>query len=105
MLDLSVIYGIGSAYQIRENGSQTKGKKMAKTATGSKQGKEAFAVLMQWRSEGAPEWVTSYEAWNLTGGIVGKQRDAREFRLINVASTYTARKGSLKDYFAIKAGA
>ena len=28
MFDLSVIYGIGSAYQIRENGSQTKGKKM-----------------------------------------------------------------------------
>ena len=77
---------------------------MAKTATGNKKGQEAFAVLMQWRLENVPEFITGYEAWNLTGGIVGKQNDSSEFRLIDVAIKYTANYGSLKDYLSIKAG-
>jgi hypothetical protein len=78
---------------------------MARTSTGNKKGLEAFAVLMQWRSENIPEFITSYEAWNLTGGIVGKKDSVEEFRLIDVAVKYTARYGSLADYLAMKAGA
>lgn len=78
---------------------------MAKKATGNKKGLEAFNVLMLWRAEGAPEFVTSYEAWNLTGGIVGQQYSTKEFRLIDVAVKYTVRGGSVKDYSMMKAGA
>ena len=75
---------------------------MAKTATGNKKGQEAFKVLMQWRSEGVPELVTGYEAWNLTGGIVSKQNDSSALRLIVVAVEYTKKNGSLKDYLSTK---
>jgi len=75
---------------------------MAKTKTGNKKGIEAFNVLMQWRSEDVPELVTSYEAWNLTGGIVGKQNDSSALRLIVVAVEYTKKNGSLRDYLATK---
>ena len=79
---------------------------MAKTATGSKKGLEAFNVLQQWRAEGIPDLVTGREAWNLTGGLVGNSEDYRNpYRLINVAADYTIRGGSLKDYQALKAGA
>jgi len=74
---------------------------MAKTATGNKKGQEAFKVLMQWRSEGVPELVTSYEAWNLTGGLVGNKKDSSALRLIVVAVDYTKKNGSLRDYLAI----
>jgi hypothetical protein len=84
--------------------NKTKGKKMAKTATGSKSGLEAFNVLMQWREDGAPEFITSYEAWNLTGGIVGRSLDATAMRLIEVAVKYTIKGGSVKDYLALKGG-
>lgn len=77
---------------------------MAKTKTGSKSGLEAFNVLMQWREDGAPEVITSYEAWNLTGGIVGRSLDATAMRLIEVAVKYTVKGGSVKDYLAMKAG-
>ena len=79
--------------------------KMARTATGNKKGKEAFAVLMQWREDGVPEFVTSYEAWNLTGGLVGKQNDSSEMRLIDVAMNYANHGGSVRDQLALKAGA
>ena len=78
---------------------------MAKTATGNKRGLEAFNVLMLWRAEGTPEFITSYEAWNLTGGIIGKQNDSSEMRLIEVAVKYTLKGGSVKDYSLLKAGA
>lgn len=78
---------------------------MSKTATGNKKGKAAFDVLMLWRTEGVPEFVTSYEAWNLTGGIVGQQNNSSEMRLIKVAVDYTSKGGSVKDYCALKAGA
>ena len=77
---------------------------MAKTATGNKKGLEAFNVLQQWRKEGVPEFITGYEAWNLTGGLVGNQNSYSEFRLIEVAVNYTIRGGSLKDHLALKAG-
>jgi hypothetical protein len=78
---------------------------MAKTATGNKKGLEAFNVLMLWRAEETPEFVTSYEAWNLTGGIVGKQNDSSEMKLIEVAVKYTLKGGSVKDYLLMKVGA
>jgi hypothetical protein len=78
---------------------------MAKTATGNKKGKEAFAVLMQWREDGAPELITSYEAWNLTGGLVGKCNNYQTpYRLVLVAIKYVAKGGSVKNYLAMKAG-
>ena len=79
---------------------------MAKTATGNKNGLEAFNVLQQWREEGAPDLITGREAWNLTGGLVGNPNDySHPHRLVNVAVDYTLRGGSLKDYQALKAGA
>ena len=77
---------------------------MAKTATGNKKGKEAFAVLMQWREYGVPEFITSYEAYHLTGGVVGKPASIQLMRLIEVAVKYTNKGGSLKDYLAMKEG-
>lgn len=74
---------------------------MARTATGSKEGLEAFKVLQLWRAEGVPSVVTAYEAWNLTGGIVGRQNDASAMRLIDVAVKYTLRGGSVKDYLGL----
>ena len=79
---------------------------MAKTATGSKKGLEAFNVLQEWRGEGVPDTITGREAWNLTGGLVGNSNDySHPHRLVNVAVDYTLRGGSLKDYQALKAGA
>ena len=76
---------------------------MAKTATGSKKGLEAFNVLQQWREDGVPSLITGREAWNLTGGIVGNSHDySHPHRLVDVAVDYTIRGGSLKDYQAIK---
>jgi hypothetical protein len=78
---------------------------MAKTATGNKKGLQAFDVVMQWREDGVPDLITSYEAWNLTGGLVGKCNDYQTpNRLILVAIKYVAKGGSLKDYLAMKAG-
>jgi hypothetical protein len=76
-----------------------------KKATGSKKGQKAFQVLMTWRAENAPEFVTAYEAWNLTGGLVGRQFDSSEMRLIEVAVKYANKGGSVKDYQALKRGA
>lgn len=80
------------------------GNEMARTATGNKKGLEAFNVLKLWRAEGVPEYVTEYEAWYLTGGIVGNSLSAKGIRLIEVAVKYTIRGGSVKDYLAIKEG-
>lgn len=76
---------------------------MAKTATGNKKGLEAFNVLMLWRAKDVPEFITSYEAWNLTGGIIGKQNNTSEMRLIDVAVKYTIKGGSVKDYLRLSA--
>ena len=75
---------------------------MAKTATGSKKGLEAFNVLQLWRANDVAENVTSHEAWNLTGGLVGKQNDVSHMRLIDVAVKYTVKGGSVRDYLALK---
>ena len=77
---------------------------MARTKTGSKKGLEAFHVLQAWRADGAPEFITGCEAWNLTGGLVGNMNSASELRLIDAAVKYTVRGGSLRDYYALKAG-
>jgi len=79
---------------------------MAKKATGNKKGQEAFKVLKQWREEDVPELITSYEAWNLTGGLVGKRYNYQTpNRLVLVAIKYVAKGGSIKDYLAMKVGA
>lgn len=51
-----------------------------------KQGLKTFELLQQWKNQGVPELITSYEAFNLTNGIVGKQNDAKAIRLIDVAA-------------------
>lgn len=76
-----------------------------KKATGNKKGQEAYKVLTAWREENVPNFITSYEAWNLTGGLIGRQFDVSEMRLIDVAVKYTNKGGSLKDYQALKRGA
>ena len=78
---------------------------MARTKTGSRSGVEAFNVLMLWRANDVPEFVTSYEAWNLTGGLVGKQNDSSAMRLIEVAVSYTIKGGSVRDYLSLMVGA
>lgn len=79
---------------------------MAKKATGNKKGLQAFEVLDQWRADGVPDLITSYEAWNLTRGLVGKCNDYQTpMRTVLVAMNYVARGGSLKDYLTMKAGA
>ena len=49
----------------------------------------------QWRSEGAPYWITAYEAHSLTGGIVGVARGldgaAKPMHLVQVASLLAKR--------------
>ena len=94
-------------HQEKEQGSFTKArsKTMARTKTGSRSGVEAFNVLMLWRANDVPEFVTSYEAWNLTGGLVGKQNDSSAMRLIQVAVSYTTKGGSVRDYLSMKASA
>lgn len=76
---------------------------MARTATGNRKGQEAFRVLQQWRAEGAPDFVTSYEAWNLTGGLVGERGNSSPLRLVDVAMKYTSKGGSLKDQKGLNA--
>jgi len=79
---------------------------MAKKATGNKKGQEAFKILQQWREEGVPDLITSYEAWNLTGGLVGKCNNYQTpMRLVLVALEYSAKGGSVKDSLKIKEGA
>ena len=72
-----------------------------RTATGSKSGLEAFNVLQQWRTDGAPDLITEYEAWYLTGGIVGNSVSAKPITLIKAAVEYTVRGGSLNDYLKL----
>lgn len=78
---------------------------MAKRKTGSKQGQEACKVLFAWRDYGVPDHITEYEAYHLTGGIIGKPASAKEMRLIEVAMKYVKRGGSLNDYDKLKEGA
>jgi hypothetical protein len=50
-----------------------------------KEGQKAFEILSQWRGEGVPDLITSYEAHRLTGGVVGKPNSSKGLRLIDVA--------------------
>jgi hypothetical protein len=52
-------------------------------------GSKAFDKFLEWRESGAPVLITSYEAFNLTGGIIGKLNDASPMRLVDVAVKYT----------------
>jgi hypothetical protein len=72
---------------------------VAKTATGNKKGQEAFKVLQEWRKYEIPELITSYEAYHLTGGIVGKPASAQAMKLIEVAVAYTKKGGSVHDWW------
>lgn len=76
---------------------------MAKTKTGSRSGIEAFNVLKLWQAEGAPEFITSYEAHYLTNGLVGKSLDATAMSLIEVAVSYTIKGGTVRQYLMNKA--
>ena len=58
---------------------------MTKKSTGNKQGQRAFALLQEWRGQGVPDLITSYEAFNLTDGKVGKSNSSQAMRLIEVA--------------------
>jgi len=50
-----------------------------------KQGQKAFALLSQWREAGVPDLITSYEAYRLTSGKVGKADKSSAMRLVDVA--------------------
>lgn len=49
------------------------------------QGQKAFALMQQWREEGVPDLITSYEAYRLTNGLVGKPNKSNGIRLVDVA--------------------
>ena len=72
---------------------------MARTKTGNKKGQEAFKVLQEWRKYEIPEVITSYEAYHLTGGVVGKPASVEAMQLINVAVKYVNKGGSLHDWW------
>ena len=55
-----------------------------------------------WKKDGAPELITEYEAWYLTGGLVGNSKSAKPMRLIEVAVKYTIKGGTVKDQLALK---
>lgn len=59
-----------------------------KTSTGNKKNQIAFDILQMWKTQGAPEYITSYEAFNLTNGVIGKKLSATPMRLIDVAVKY-----------------
>jgi len=69
-----------------------------KKATGNKKGQEAFKILQEWRKYEVPELITSYEAYHLTGGIIGKPASTSPMRLIEVAVRYAKKGGSVKDW-------
>jgi hypothetical protein len=41
--------------------------------------------MQQWREEGVPDLITSYEAYRLTNGLVGKPNKSEGIRLVDVA--------------------
>jgi hypothetical protein len=55
----------------------------------TRKGQRAYEQLEQWRSDGVPDYVTAYEAYRLTGGIVGVPYGTtgatKPLRLIDVA--------------------
>ena len=81
-------------------GSQRR-EKMARRKTGNRKGQEAFKVLQEWRKYGTPEFITAYEAYHLTGGLVGKPASAQEMKLVEVAVAYIKKGGSFHDWKAI----
>ena len=61
---------------------------MAKTNTGNKKGLQAFELLMTWREQGAPAYITAYEAYSLTNGVIGNRHSTAPLRLVDVAAKY-----------------
>ena len=55
----------------------------------SNKGLKAFEQLQEWRANGAPDYVTAYEAHNLTNGKVGApygtKNSTKPMRLVEVA--------------------
>jgi hypothetical protein len=53
----------------------------------------AYALVIQWRGQGVPEFITAYEAYNLTGGAVGREYGktgaTKEMNLAQVAMKAT----------------
>jgi len=56
-----------------------------KMAHSKKQGQQAFALMQEWREAGVPDLITSYEAYRLTEGKVGKANKSNGMRLVDVA--------------------
>ena len=50
-----------------------------------KQGLKAFQLMQEWRANGVPDLITSYEAYRLTNGLVGKPNNSKGLRLVDVA--------------------
>ena len=50
-----------------------------------KQGLKAFQLMQTWREAGVPDLITSYEAYRLTSGKVGKANNSSAMRLVDVA--------------------
>lgn len=61
--------------------------------TSNKQGQRAFEILQKWRGEGAPAYITAHEAFNLTGGTIGKRHGVSALRLVDVAMKYAENGG------------
>jgi len=61
--------------------------------TSNKQGQRAFEILQKWRGEGAPAYITAHEAFNLTGGTIGKRHGIESLRLVDVAMKYAEKGG------------
>jgi hypothetical protein len=60
----------------------------------NKQGQKAFSILQEWREQGAPAYITAHEAFNLTGGIIGKRHGIDALRLVDVAMKYAEKEAT-----------
>lgn len=60
----------------------------------NKQGQKAFSILQEWREQGAPAYITAHEAFNLTGGIIGKRHGVTALRLVDVAMKYAEKEAT-----------
>ena len=60
----------------------------------NKQGQRAFDILQEWRRQGVPAYITAYEAFNLTGGIIGRRHGIDALRLVDVAMKYAEKEAT-----------
>jgi len=88
------LYDKGLLLYIRAR--EARHRKEAKMKVTKRIGKQATDIYTKWLESGVPQDVTKYEAFNLTGGLVGdpygKNHSYQAIRLIEVAVRY-AKKG------------